>query len=45
MADVTLKGPTFAESLFLLSPASHSAGIININGGDGYEELNSRRLK
>ena len=44
LADVTLKGVTFAECVFLLSPAMHSSGLININGGDGCEELNSRRL-
>ena len=42
MADLTLKGVlTFAESLLLLSPASHSDGIINTNGWYGYEELKS----
>ena len=45
VADVTLKGRTFAQTLFLLSPASHSEGIISINDGYGCEELKSRRLR
>ena len=40
-ADVTLKGFMFAETLLLLSLASHWAVLLNTNGWYGCEELNS----
>ena len=41
LADVTLKGVMFAETLLLLSLASHWAVLLNTNGWYGCEELNS----
>ena len=35
----------FAESLFLLSPATHWAVLINTNGWHGCEELKSRSVQ
>ena len=35
--------PGFAQNLFLLSPATHWAVLINTNAWYGCEELNSRR--
>ena len=43
--DVTLKGTSFSERVFLLSPATHWAVLINTNGCHGCEELNSRSAK
>ena len=43
-ADVTVMAPGFAHNLFLLSPASHWAVLIDTNGWYGCEELNSKRL-
>ena len=43
--DVTLKSMSFSERVFLLSPATHWAVLINTNGCHGCEELNSRSAK
>ena len=43
MVDPRLRVHTFADTLFLLSPATHWAVLINTNGWYGYEELKSRR--
>ena len=43
--DVTLKGMSFSERVFLLSPATHWVVLINTNGCHGCEELNSRSAK
>ena len=37
--------PRFAQSLLLLSRATHPAGLINTNGWHGYGELKSEFIK
>ena len=43
--DVRLKGTSISERVFLLSPATHWAVLINTNGCHGCKELNSRSPK